>query len=159
MRVPLKLWLALGGLLLSLNSMAGQAPSAELVGLRMIVVGSADEVRSNRAAIGARIKVTVETTGDSNARVTRSIYRTVGSGGSFGANPLEQHIGLGFAARIQSVEIWWPASNTRQTFSAMAPNQFIDQGVRHRLHQARSEAVSSWWGEQSKVAKLQIANC
>jgi hypothetical protein len=83
-------------------------------------------VRSNRAAIGARIKVTVETTGDNNARVTRSIYRTVGSGGSFGANPLEQHIGLGFAARIQNVEIWWPASNTRQNFSSIATNQFIE---------------------------------
>jgi hypothetical protein len=83
-------------------------------------------VRSNRAAIGARIKVTVETTGDGNTRVTRSIYRTVGSGGSFGANPLEQHIGLGFSARIQNVEIWWPASNTRQSFSTIAPNQFIE---------------------------------
>jgi FG-GAP-like repeat/ASPIC and UnbV/PPIC-type PPIASE domain len=83
-------------------------------------------VRSNRAAIGARIKVTVETTGDGNTLVTRSIYRTVGSGGSFGANPLEQHIGLGFSARIQNVEIWWPASNTRQSFSTIAPNQFIE---------------------------------
>jgi hypothetical protein len=83
-------------------------------------------VRSNRAAIGARIKVTVETTGGNNERVTRSIYRTVGSGGSFGANPLEQHIGLGFAALIQNVEIWWPASNTRQSFSTIAPNQFIE---------------------------------
>jgi hypothetical protein len=83
-------------------------------------------VKSNRAAVGARIKVTVEMAGDNNARVTRSIYRTVGSGGSFGANPLEQHIGLGLSARIQNVEIWWPASNTRQNFSSIAPNQFIE---------------------------------
>src|SRR3984957_3803930 len=83
-------------------------------------------VKTNRAAIGARIKVTVETTGDDNARVTLFIYRTVGSGGSFGANPLEQHIGLGFSARIQNVEIWWPASNTRQSFATIAANQFIE---------------------------------
>jgi hypothetical protein len=83
-------------------------------------------VRSNRAGIGARIKVTVETTGTNNARVTRSIYRTVGSGGSFGASPLEQHIGLGPTARIQNVEIWWPASNTRQNFSTIIPKQSVE---------------------------------
>ena len=68
-------------------------------------------VKTNRAAIGARITLTVENEG----RGTRSIHRTVGSGGSFGASPLEQHIGLGKSARIVELEIWWPMSNTRQT--------------------------------------------
>ena len=62
--------------------------------------------QSNRAAIGARIKLTVEHEG----RGTRSIYRSVGSGGSFGASPLEQHIGLGKSARIVDLEIWWPGA-------------------------------------------------
>ena len=79
-------------------------------------------VKSNRAAIGARIKVTVENEG----RGTRSIYRTVGSGGSFGASPLEQHIGLGKSARIQDLEIWWPASNNRQHFGGVGKNQAIE---------------------------------
>ncbi|MGH9545437.1 MAG: FG-GAP-like repeat-containing protein [Terriglobales bacterium] len=79
-------------------------------------------VTTNRAAIGARIAVAVENEGQG----TRSIYRTVGSGGSFGASPLEQHIGLGKSARIKSIEIWWPASNTRQTFSNLTKNQFIE---------------------------------
>jgi len=79
-------------------------------------------VKSNRAAIGARIKVTVENEG----RGERSIYRTVGSGGSFGASPFEQHIGLGKSARIVNIEIWWPASDTRQTFSNFAKNQFLE---------------------------------
>jgi len=78
--------------------------------------------KSNRAAIGARIKVTVENEGKS----PRSIYRTVGSGGSFGASPLEQHIGLGKSAQILNIEIWWPASNTRQNFSSVAKNQFLE---------------------------------
>lgn len=78
-------------------------------------------VKSNRAAIGARIKVTVENEG----KGTRSIYRTVGSGGSFGASPMEQHIGLGKAARIQNIEIWWPSSNTRQNFANLAKDQFL----------------------------------
>jgi hypothetical protein len=79
-------------------------------------------VKSNRAAIGARIKITVQNDG----HAPRSIFRTVGSGGSFGASPLQQHIGLGLAARVINVEIWWPASNTRQNFSNVAPNQFIE---------------------------------
>jgi hypothetical protein len=79
-------------------------------------------VKSNRPAIGARIKLTVENQGQGS----RSIYRTVGSGGSFGASPLQQHIGLGKTARILSVEIWWPASNTRQVFSNVEKNQFLE---------------------------------
>jgi hypothetical protein len=79
-------------------------------------------VKSNRAAIGARIKVTVENEGQG----TRSIYRAVGSGGSFGASPLEQHIGLGRAARIGDLEVWWPASNTRQHFTGVGKNQAVE---------------------------------
>ncbi len=79
-------------------------------------------VKSNRAGIGARMKVTVENGGQR----TRSVYRSVGSGGSFGANPIEQHIGLGKQAKILSLEIWWPASNTRQTFTQIGTNQFIE---------------------------------
>lgn len=79
-------------------------------------------VKTNRAAIGARIKVTVQDQGQPE----RAVYRTVSSGGSFGANPLEQHMGLGKSARILNLEVWWPTSNTRQNFSNVAPNQFIE---------------------------------
>jgi tetratricopeptide (TPR) repeat protein len=79
-------------------------------------------VKTNRAAIGARIKLTV----DNEGRGTRSIYRTVGSGGSFGASPLEQHIGLGSSARIVELEIWWPVSNTRQRMTGLGKNQAVE---------------------------------
>src|ERR1700722_15816488 len=80
-------------------------------------------VKANRAAIGARIKVTVKDGGEG----TRSIYRTVGSGGSFGASPLQQHIGLGKSAQILSIEILWPGANrTPQTFSNVGRNQFLE---------------------------------
>lgn len=78
-------------------------------------------VKTNRAAIGARIRITVENKG----KGTRSIYRTVSSGGSFGASPLAQHVGLGESARILNVEISWPASGTSQKFTGVSPNQFI----------------------------------
>jgi hypothetical protein len=80
-------------------------------------------VKTNRAAIGARIKVTVENGGGG---ATRSIYRTVNSGGSFGASPLQQHIGLGKAARIVDVEVFWPVSNTRQHFANVGKNQVVE---------------------------------
>ena len=79
-------------------------------------------VKTNRAAIGARVKVTVRNEG----RAARSIYRTVGSGGSFGASPFEQHIGLGKSARIENLEIWWPASDTHQNFSSLEKNKFFE---------------------------------
>ena len=79
-------------------------------------------VKTNRSAIGARIKVMVENEG----HAAHSIFRTVGSGGSFGASPLQQHIGLGQSAKITDLEIWWPASNTRQSFTGVAVDQFIE---------------------------------
>ncbi|MGC2639520.1 MAG: FG-GAP-like repeat-containing protein [Acidobacteriaceae bacterium] len=79
-------------------------------------------VKSNRAAIGAQIHVMVQ----NGATPPRSIDRTVGSGGSFGANPTEQHIGLGRAARIVRLEVWWPASHTQQSFTHVPADQFIE---------------------------------
>jgi tetratricopeptide (TPR) repeat protein len=79
-------------------------------------------VKTNRGAIGARIKVTVRGQGGR----PRSIYRDVSSGGSFGASPLEQHIGLGKAGRIDSLEVWWPTSRERQVFHDVPINQFIE---------------------------------
>jgi hypothetical protein len=78
-------------------------------------------VKSNRSAIGAEIKVTVE----NDHHGSRSIYRTVGETSSFGGNPLERHIGLGHGARILSIDIWWPATNMRQHFTHVDKNQFI----------------------------------
>lgn len=73
---------------------------------------SLEGVASNRAAIGARIKVTFRENGK-----TRSVYRDVNSGGSFGSNPLKQHIGIGQAATVEQLEITWPASRSVQVFN------------------------------------------
>jgi hypothetical protein len=79
-------------------------------------------VKSNRAALGARIKLTVQNGGEGQ----RFIFRTVGNGGSFGASPLQQHIGLGKDARILNLEIWWPATDSRQNFTGLEKNQFLE---------------------------------
>jgi hypothetical protein len=78
-------------------------------------------VTSNRKGIGTRIKVTIDEKGKQ-----REIHRTVSSGGSFGANSLQQEIGLGQADAIVSLEIWWPASDTRQSFKNLEMKQFYE---------------------------------
>ncbi|HEY6508194.1 MAG TPA: CRTAC1 family protein, partial [Vicinamibacterales bacterium] len=93
---------------------------------------------SNRAAIGARIRVSVED--DRGAR--RTLHRTVSSGGSFGASPLRQHIGLGAGVRRVDVEIAWPTSRITQRFANLVPNQVVrirerDDRVEPLVRQAR----------------------
>ena len=66
---------------------------------------------SNKAAIGARIKVSFRENGKE-----RSVFRDVNSGGSFGSNPLRQHIGVGEATAIDRVEINWPVTGKTQVF-------------------------------------------
>lgn len=68
--------------------------------------------QANRAGLGARLKLTVAT--PSGPRV---IHRTVTTGGSFGASPFRQEIGLGRGTGLSSLEILWPGSNTRQSFT------------------------------------------
>jgi hypothetical protein len=76
--------------------------------------------RTNRAAIGARIKVV--TAGDKPI----TIHRTVTSGSSFGANPLRQTIGLARANRVAVLQIDWPTSGTTQVFRDIPANELIE---------------------------------
>ena len=73
--------------------------------------------KANRAAIGARITLRL-----GPARR----YREVTSGGSFGASPLMQHIGLGAAKVIDAIEIDWPGSRTHQVLRDVAANRVLE---------------------------------
>jgi hypothetical protein len=75
-------------------------------------------VRSNRAAYGARVKVELDTKDG-----PRTLHRTVGPGGSFGAGPRRLEIGLADARRIASVEISWPATGETQVLRGLQPNK------------------------------------
>ena len=66
---------------------------------------------SNRSAIGARIRVDITEDGK-----PRTVYKHVNSGGTFGANPLRQNIGLRNAEQIDRVEIFWPTTGETQVF-------------------------------------------
>ena len=76
--------------------------------------------KTNRAAIGARIHLVLPGAGPNH------IYRTVTTGSSFGANPLQQTIGLGRADRITTLEVYWPTSRTTQAFHDLEVNQGIE---------------------------------
>ncbi len=75
---------------------------------------------SNASAIGARIRVRIVEGGAS-----RSIYRHVNSGGSFGCNPLRQTIGLGQATSASEVEIFWPTTGKTQRLGEVSSDQLI----------------------------------
>jgi FG-GAP-like repeat/ASPIC and UnbV len=84
-------------------------------------------VRSNRRALGARIKLALATeTG------RRFLYRTVGSGGSFGGSPFRQEIGLGRATRVEWVEVTWPATGELQRIEGLLARRHyrIREGAR-----------------------------
>ncbi len=76
--------------------------------------------KTNRAAIGVRIKAVT-----AGAR-PMTIYRHVSSGSSWGANPLEQTLGLGQSVRVAALEIHWPTSGTTQTFHDIPTDQAIE---------------------------------
>jgi hypothetical protein len=63
----------------------------------------------NRFGIGARLRMRVV---DQHSH--RDLYRTVGSGGTLGCNPLRVHFGLGLAERAEFLEVEWPAAGSRQ---------------------------------------------
>lgn len=102
--------------------------------------------KSNRSAIGAGIKITVGTQAD-----RREIHRIVSSGGSFGANSLQQEIGLGSAEKIEKLEIFWPTSGMRQRFTNVDVDAFYhlregDETLR------RVEVKTATFSESKKMA-------
>ena len=76
--------------------------------------------RTNRAGVGARVKVRVATPGGA-----RDIHRVVGDGGSFGSASFRQDIGLGDATSIEEIQVTWPVTGQSQTFRGVAMDQII----------------------------------
>ncbi|MCA8974902.1 MAG: CRTAC1 family protein, partial [Planctomycetes bacterium] len=85
--------------------------------LSLHLIGTA----SSRTPIGARIRVVTIEDGRE-----RSIYKHVGSGGSFGCSPMRQIVGLGAAEKIVRVEIVWPRTGKVQVVTGVE----LDSAVR-----------------------------
>ncbi len=86
--------------------------------LKVKLVGT----RTNRAALGAAIKVVVRGADGQE----RAIYRTIGNNSSFGGNSLVESIGLADATAVAALEVSWPTSRTTQVFRDIAAEQSIE---------------------------------
>ncbi len=87
---------------------------------------------ANASAIGSRIEVEIIDEGQ-----RRKIYRWVSTGGSFGANPLRAHIGIGKAEQIEQVRVFWAdKSYSKQKFEGVVVNRH------YRLEQGAEELVN-----------------
>lgn len=73
----------------------------------------------NSAAYGSKLKINVKTADGK----TRSIYNTISSGATFGANSLRQEVGLGDAQSIESVEVIWMKPGKKPTVFKNIPTK------------------------------------
>ena len=85
---------------------------------------------ANRSAIGARVEIIAA---DSSGK-TRTLWRTIGTGGSFGSGSLQLHVGLGSAVRVPMVRVTWPDS-LRSTSS------YTNLEVRHWYHLTQGQSA------------------
>jgi hypothetical protein len=88
--------------------------------------------QSNAAAIGARVRITVNT-----PEGTRNIFRAISSGGSFGDSPFRLHVGLGRALAIKEVAVKWPTSGRTQQFGNLSLNHH------YRIREGEPEATET----------------
>jgi hypothetical protein len=93
-----------------------QNPGHENAWIAVKLVGS----QTNRAGLGARIKIVTD------GEQPLTVHRHISPGSSFGSNPLTQTIGLGGAAKIQSLEVHWPTSGKTQVFHDLDVRQSIE---------------------------------
>jgi hypothetical protein len=92
---------------------------------------------SSKDAIGARIKLVVN-----DGQNTREIYRIVSSGGSFGANSLQQEIGIAQNYTIDSLIINWPNSDSLQYFIDIEINKHYLIKELHGISDLKLEGFS-----------------
>jgi len=84
--------------------------------LKLKLVGTV----ANKSAIGAKIHLVTKQNG-----VERSVYHTVGSGASFGANTLIAHLGLDQSDEIIKLTIRWPnADMAVRSYTDLKVNSF-----------------------------------
>jgi hypothetical protein len=99
------------------NNVLFQNPGHGRHWLALKLVGT----RTNRAAIGARVRVDLK----GRDGTTRSIFREVSSGSSYGGNSFVQHIGLDQSEEAEAVEVAWPVSRSRQVFRHVPADRSI----------------------------------
>jgi hypothetical protein len=109
-------------------------------------------IKANKAGIGSHIKLTFIENG-----VKRYVYKDVNSGGSFGASPLQQEIGIGRATSIEEIEIQWAGSKTVQRFKNVLPNQFLNITEGNSRYKVSQLSKLTFADKQSAAVCLPVA--
>ncbi len=106
---------------------------------------------SNRSAIGAHITIRFTENG-----VTRTVYKDVNSGGSFGASPFRQEIGIGSAPMVDELSIQWPSGGKTQVFKNVSPRQFIK--IREGVDRIEVMNLKKLQFDESHVAPMDMSH-
>ena len=99
---------------------ASKKLTSDWVGLEL------EGVTANRAAIGARISVRLQTPSG-----PRRLHRLVSTGASFGSSPFRIFVGIGDATSITGVDVSWPQARTGtapvppQVFRGLLPGRAL----------------------------------
>jgi hypothetical protein len=72
--------------------------------------------RSNRSAIGTRVRVTSGT--------HSQVDEVLSGSGYYSQNDLRLHFGVGRATQVDKVEMFWP-SGTKESFANLPANQLL----------------------------------
>jgi hypothetical protein len=75
-------------------------------------------VKSNRCAIGTRVKLAFNDGGKK-----RNTYFTISKGASFGSNPIRLQAGVGKASVIDEIEVSWPATGKKDVYKNVQVNK------------------------------------
>ena len=78
--------------------------------------------KTNRAAIGARIRLVLDEGGRETQRTPLGHERRLVRRQS----PLTQHVGIGDGARLERVEVDWPGARSPQIVTGVSPNTWIE---------------------------------
>lgn len=83
-------------------------------------------VESNSRGVGCRIRADYTEILPFGIKAKRQLHTVMNTGGSFGANPLEAHLGLGFAKKVDRLEIQWPKTGKTDVYENLSVNEWIE---------------------------------
>lgn len=116
-------------------------------------------VDTNRDGLGSRVYVHTstdavidpETQQEISPSSTRIHHHYMNTGGSYGSNSLEAHVGLGKATKIDKVVVWWQKTGVKQEISG----DFIKIGSTVRITEGQNEPEQLHFGTfQYDLSKL-----
>lgn len=78
-------------------------------------------VQTNRKALGSRIFIEAV---DEEGNVVKR-HHFMSTGGSYGSNALEVHVGLGKSVKVTKVTVWWQKTGEKQVFTDLDVDQKV----------------------------------